>query len=186
MVELFYFSNLDLMLKVEYAKEAGVLCCTSHREMEPNERLMAEQYLLTKMLAKTDDDLEPPVKFVYLGTDKRLRKRLAGLRQKEELQLSRRNEKEIAASVKNLINVSMRNYYTERIGELIMSARLVLQDGEQHQAQASMLKQQMNDLLKAYNFFTDRKVTLNEIIPADLKPYWPGLEKVRRYMLVSQ
>lgn len=186
MIELFYFSDFDLMLKVEYAKAAGVLCYASQREMEYDERLLAEQYLLTKMATPNDDDREPPLKFVYLGTDKRLRRKLAGLRQREDLQLLLRNEPEITASVKNLINVSMRNYYAEKIGDLIMAARLVLQDGQQYEQQPAILKQQMNDLLKAYNVFADRKVTLNEIIPADLKPYWPGLEEARRYMLVSQ
>jgi len=174
MIELFYFSSLDLMIKVEYVKKANTLRYVSHREMVNDERVMAEQYIMVKVASKTDYYLKRPSTFVYLGTDKRLKQKLAGFRQKDELKSLIGKENEITASVNNLINDSMRNYYTEKIGELILSARREMNGGRQYEPKRASLKRQMNDLLNAYNVYSDQKVTLNEIIPSELKPYWPG------------
>ncbi len=183
MVELFYFSSLDLMIKVEYVKKTNCLRYASHRVMENNERVMAEQYIMGKVAPKTDYSLKLSSMFVYLGTDKRLQKKLASFHRENDLKLLLRKEGEIAASVNNLINVSMRNYYTEKIGELIISARSELKAGRQYEPKLANLKQQMNDLLSAYNVYAEQKVTLNEIIPLELKSYWPGLEEARCYMV---
>jgi len=185
MIELFYFSSLGLMIKVEYVKEANSLRYASHREMEHNERTMAEQYIMAEVAPKTDYYLKQPAKFVYLGRDERLEKRLASFHREIELKSSIRKEKEITASVNRLINDSMRNYYTEKIGELIMSARSELKNGWQYESRLANLKQQMTDLLNAYNIYADQKVTLHEIIPSELKPYWPGLEEARCYITPS-
>ena len=186
MIELFYFSSLGLMIKVEYVKEANALRYVSHRKMEPGEKSMAEQYIMAKVAPKTDHHLERPATLVYFGTDQHLKKRLASFHQKNDSKLSLRKEKEITASVNRLINLSMRNYYTEKIGELIMSARRELKNGWHYDANPANLKQQMSDLLNAYNIYADHKVTLNEIIPSELKPYWPGLEEARCYTTPSQ
>jgi mevalonate kinase len=169
------------MIKVEYIKEANSLRYASHRKMENNERVIAEQYIMVKVAPKTDFYHKHPSKFVYLGTDERLKKKLANFHQEIKLTSSARKEREMTAAVNNLINDSMRNYYTEKIGELIMSARSELKDGRQYQSKLANLRQQMNDLLNAYNIYSDQKVTLNEIIPTELKPYWPGLEEARCY-----
>jgi len=186
MIELFYFSSLGLMIKVEYVKEANSLRYASHRKMEHRERSMAEQYIMAKVAPKADYHLNRSSRLVYLGTDKQLKKRLASFHQKNELKLSLRKEKEITASVNRLINLSMRNYYTEKIGELIMSARREMKNGWQYDSNPANLKQQMSDLLNAYNIYADHKVTLDDIIPSELKPYWPGLEEARCYTTPSQ
>jgi len=185
MIELFYFSSLDLMIKVEYVKKANSLRYASHREMENGERVMAEQYIMVKVASKTDYYLKRPSTFVYLGIDKRLKQRLARFRRKDELKTLIGKENEITESVNSLINDSMRNYYTEKIGELIMSARREMSD-RQYESKRASLKRQMSDLLNAYNVYAAHKLTLNEIIPSELKPYWPGLEKVRCDIVPSQ
>lgn len=176
MIELFYLSSLDLMLKVEYAKKANSLSYSSHREMKYAERLLAEQYIMMKVAPKTDYYIKHPSKFVYLGTDTRLKKRLADFHHHSELNLMASEEDEVNASVNKLINDSMVNYYTEKIGELIMSARNDLKNGRPYQMKLADMKQQMNELLDAYNTYAAHKVSVNDIIPPELKPYWLGEE----------
>ena len=186
MVELFYFSSLDLMIKVEYVEETNCLRYASHREMGSDEKAMTEQYIMGEATPKTDYSLKLPSRFVYLGIDRRLQKKLAIFHRENDLKILRRKEKEITASVNHLIQVSMRNYYTEKIGELIMSARRELQAGRQYESKRANLKQPMNDLLSAYNVYAEQKVTLDEIIPIELKSFWPGLEEARYDMVPSQ
>lgn len=185
MIELFYFSNLDLMIKVEYAEERNSLRYASHRKMENEERVMAEQYIMAKVSSKTDY-LKRPSAFVYLGIDKPLKKRLSSFRRQDEMNSLIGKENEITASVNSLINDSMRDYYTEKIGELILSARREMNGGWRYESKRASLKQQMNDLLDAYNVYSDQKVTLNEIIPSELKPHWPGLEEASCYVSPSR
>lgn len=182
MIELFYFSSLDLLIKVKHIKATNALCYASHRELDNKERVMAEQYILAKVAPKTDYYFKHPAMFVYLGVNKDLQKRLSLFHQESDTRSLRRKEREINASVNSLINASMRNYYTEKIGELIMAARGELEHGRQQ----ANLKMQMNDLLQAYNVYSDQKVTLHEIIPSELKPFWPGLQEARNHMIPSQ
>lgn len=177
MTKLLYFSSLGLMIKVEYVKKANSLRYASHREMKNDERAMAEQYIMVKLAPKTDYYLSHSSNFVYLGKDERLKKRLESFHHKNEMRLLNSKEKAITASVKRLINDSMRNYYTEKIGELIMTARSEMKDGQQQRVKLVSLKQQMNDLLNAYNIYADRKVTLSDIIPSELKAHWPDMEE---------
>jgi DNA primase catalytic subunit len=177
MIELFYFSGLDLMIKVEYAKEANSLRYASHREMANDERAMTEQYIMAVVAPKTEFHRKHPSMFVYLGADHRLKERLACFQKKRRLKASHRKEKEITASIHRLINASMRTYYTEKIGELIRSARNKLKHGRQYNAELPKLRAQMTDLVKAYNVYADHQVTLNQIIPSELRPYLTGAEE---------
>jgi hypothetical protein len=70
----------------------------------------------------------------------------------------------------------MRTYYTEKIGDIIRSARHKLKHSRQHNAELPKLKEQMTDLVKAYNVYADHQVTLSEIIPSELKPFWTSPE----------
>jgi hypothetical protein len=174
------------MIKVEYVKAANALRYASHRDMENDERVMAEQYIMAQMAPKTDYYLKHPSTFVYLGRDERLKKKLVTFHQENELKALLAKEKEITVSVNSLVNEAMRNYYAEKIGELIISARSELGDERQYESKLANLKRQMNELVNAYNIYADEKVTLYEIIPSELKPYWPGLEEARCYITPSQ
>ena len=171
MIELFYFSSSDLLIKVEYVKEGNFLRYASHREMERGERVMAEQYIMVELAPKTDYYFKHPATFAYLGTDKQLKKRLAAFHHKNDLKVLARDEKEITETVNSLITDSMRDYYTGKIGELLISVRSELKDGWKYDTQFADWKQQMNELLNAYNIYTDQKVTLDEVIPSELRSY---------------
>src|SRR5512145_1040334 len=106
MIELFYFSGLDLMIKVEYAREANSLRYASHREMANDERALIELYIMAEVAPRTDYHLKHPSMFAYLGANRQLKEKLALFRQKNELKESRKKEREINASVHRLINQS--------------------------------------------------------------------------------
>ncbi|MDZ7288439.1 MAG: hypothetical protein ONB42_00725 [candidate division KSB1 bacterium] len=185
MIKLFYFSSLDLMIKVEYAQQVNTLRYASHREMENDERVMVEQYIMVEVAPKTDYYRKHPALFVYLGIDERLKKRLATFLPNEKSESLLGTEEEITVSVKRLINASMRNYYAEKIGELILFARSVLKEDRQHESKLANLKREMTELINAYNLYTDQKVTIDEIIPVELKSSWLGLTEARRHVVPS-
>lgn len=177
MRELFYFSGFDLMIKVEYSKATNSLCYASHREMEYDESVMAAQYLMVQIAPQADSQFRFPAKLVYLGTDKRLEEKLINFQTKNESKLSRKEENKITESVNNLISISMRSYYTEKIGELIISLRNEVKEGRHDEWRLVNLRAQMQDLLRAYNVHSERKITLTEILPRELKSHWKNLEE---------
>lgn len=184
MIELFYFDHSDLLIKVEYAKLGNSLSYASHREMRESERMITEQYVLGEVAPKTDYYRKYPAKFVYLGSDKRLEKRLSSFHYDNDVKSLNRHEQEITESVTNLINESMLDYYTEKIGELLISVRSELESGRQYDAKFTALQQQLKQLLNAYNVYADHKLMLSDIIPSELKTYWSGLEE-SRYRVVT-
>lgn len=90
-------------------------------------------------------------------------------------QRSRRKPREINKAVKDVIKVSMRNYYLAKIGDCIVAARNELSNGGLDKQSLVSLQQQTKELLRAYNAHTEHKITLAEIIPMELRPHWLGL-----------
>ena len=76
MKELLYFSFADMMVKVEYNKDANSLRYASHRKVTFGERVIVEQYLLTNIAVKTDYYKKQPALFIYLGIDAQLVKEM--------------------------------------------------------------------------------------------------------------
>jgi hypothetical protein len=65
----------------------------------------------------------------------------------------------------------MQNYYFEKIGDTILNARREFGKTEAGLAdkQVGRHKVKLEELVKAYNVYTDQKITLDEIIPSELK-----------------
>jgi hypothetical protein len=186
MKELIYFSFADLMASIEYHQEANSLRYATHRKMTFTERVIVEQYLLAEFAPKTEYYKRQPAHFAYWGTDKQLTKALEAFYLKNtsrELE-----EKEVNDSVSGLISQSMQNYYFEQIGDMILEARREManveagfadeQRGrprfsfENVNASRGRRKVKLEELVKAYNAYTDEKITISEIIPAELKSYF--------------
>ena len=79
-------------------------------------------------------------------------------------------DKQLKSQVNDLIAKSMSNYYFEQIGEEILSLRKGVED-EAHEEVVTSMKIKMDELIKAYNNYTNQKVTLEDVIPVDLKKY---------------
>jgi hypothetical protein len=171
MKELFYFSFADLMARIEYQQSANSLRYSTHREMTLDERVIVEHYLLTTFAVKTDYYKRPSALFYYLGVDARLKKDLAALDSRNPLREPVESEKEVEASVSGLISQSMLSYYSEQIGDTILAARRELANTGAGLAneRRHRRKVKLKELIKAYNTYADQKITMDKIIPAELK-----------------
>ena len=178
MKELLYFSFADLLVKVEYSKEANSLKYSSHREISFGERVVIEQYLLTTIAVKTDFYNRHPALFIYLGRDEKLVRDLNLFHLKNTIKSLAGREKEVKEKVDELISNSMSNYYFERIGETILELRKSLKDdSENNKNHHNILvvketKEKMNELIKAYNLYTNKKITIENVVPRDLIEYF--------------
>jgi hypothetical protein len=174
MKELLYFSFADLMVRVEYHKEANSLRYATHRKITFGERVIVEQYLLTNIALKTEYYKRQPALFIYLGLDAQLVKDLNLFHLKNTLKTLVEKEKDVKASVNGLINQSMLNYYFEQIGDTILAIRREIEnDGTARlDGRLDSLKVKMEELVKAYNLYTEQKITINEVIPSELKSHF--------------
>lgn len=174
MKELFYFSFADLMARIEYHQEANSLSYTTHRKMTSSERGLVEQYLLNTVALQTEYYKRRHALFIYRGIDPRLTKVLDQLHSKNASREPVVDEKEINDSVRSLISRSMQNYYFEQIGETILEARRCVASGKAGFAddRHGRGKVKLEELVKAYNVYTDQKITPAEIIPSELNSYF--------------
>jgi hypothetical protein len=169
------------MIRVEYIKRNNALRYATNREMKQAERLLAEQYILLKVAPETDFYQKQPSKFVYLGTEKRLKKRLVSFHYQNDMSLLSSQEEDITASVNDLIKDSMISYYAEKIGDLLVSARSDLKGGATFKNRIVERRHQMHDLIEAYNQYAPQKIRMADVVPSDLKAYWLGEEGAERY-----
>lgn len=178
MKELLYFSFSDLLVKVEYSKEANSLKYASHREISFEERVVIEQYLLTNIAVKTDFYNRYPALFIYLGKDEKLVRDLNLFHLKNTIKFLAGREKEVKEKVEELINSSMSNYYFEQIGDTILELRKSLKigkeqdDGHHNVMVVKETKQKMIELIKAYNLYTEKKISIENVVPRDLSGYF--------------
>jgi len=173
MNELFYFSFADLMVRVEYNEEANSLRYSSHRKLTFDERTIVEQYLLTAVAPKTDYYRLYPALFVYLGTEKQLANDLERFHLRNRRKTLAAREDDVKTKVEGLIAHAMQNYYFEQIGDMILAMRQQTRQGLGRQKLASF-KRKMEELVKAYNFYSDKKITWGDVVPAELRSYFDG------------
>jgi len=170
MKELLYFSFSDLLVRVEYSREANSLKYSSHREINIGERVIVEQYLLSNFALKTEYYNRHPAFFIYLGVDKKLVKDLNLFHLKNTLKSLVAREKEVKDKVNNLISNSMTNYYFEQIGDEIIALRKEI-NGACRPQRIVESKTKMKELIKAYNLYAEKRISMTEILPEELKIY---------------
>jgi len=171
MKELLYFSFADMMVRVEYNKEANSLRYASHRKVTFGERVIVEQYLLTNIALKTEYYKKHPALFIYLGVDAQLVKDLNLFHLKNTLKTLVDKEKDVKSSVNDLINQSMLNFYFEKIGDVIVSIR---DDIDSNVGQNTVIehKRKLEELIEAYNLYTKNKINVDKVLPLELQDYF--------------
>lgn len=172
MKELLYFSFADLMARVEYHQDANSLRYSTHRKMSHGERVVVEQYILTNIGPKTDYYKKLPAMFVYIGLEAQLVKELNLFHLKNTLKTLVEKEKDVSSSVEGLISQSMQNYYFEQIGDTILAARRGVKNAAGVEEPLAPLKLKLEELIKAYNTYSEQKITIHEIVPSELKSYF--------------
>lgn len=169
MKELLYFSFADLMVRVDYNQEANSLRYASHRKITFGERVIVEQYLLTNIALKTDYYKKQPALFIYLGVDSQLVKDLNLFHLKNTLKTLVDKEKDVKASVNDLINQSMLNFYFEKIGDTILAIRKEVERNPENDSMLREHKQRLEELVEAYNLYAEEKINVQKVLPAELK-----------------
>jgi len=169
MKELLYFSFGDLMVRVEYNKDANSLRYASHRKVTFGERVIVEQYLLTNIAVKTEYYKKQPALFIYLGVDAALVKDLNLFHLKNTLKTLVDKEKDVKSSVNNLINQSMLNFYFDKIGDMILSIRDDIESGNDTDEKMLDYKFKIEELVEAYNLYADEKINIHKVIPVELQ-----------------
>jgi hypothetical protein len=171
MKELLYFSFADLMVRVEYNHDANSLRYSSHRKVSFGERVIIEQYLLTNIALKTDYYKKQPALFIYLGVDSQLVKDLNRFHLKSTLKTLVDKEKDVKASVNDLINQSMLNFYFEKIGDMILSIRHEVECNPENDDILREYKRRLEELVDAYNLYAEEKINVQKVIPEELHKF---------------
>lgn len=170
MTELLYFSFSDLMVRVEYGKEANSLRYSSHRKLPFGERVIVEQYLLTNVALRTEYYKRQPALLVYQGVDAKLIKELNLFHLKNTLRSLVDKEKVVNESVQGLIDGSMSRYYFEQIGDSIIDLRRSIQNGC-NEDRLNHFQKRLGELIEAYNAYSPRPVTVEDVIPTELRAH---------------
>jgi hypothetical protein len=175
------------MARVEYHHEANSLRYTTHRQMTYGERVVVEQYLLTNIALKTEYYKRQPALFIYVGLEAQLVKELNLFHLKNTLKTLVEKEQDVKNSVSGLINQSMQNYYFEQIGDTILDARKEIRNFASgcSDDQPGRRKTKMEELVKAYNAYAGQKITINEVIPSELKSFF-GISAEAAYFPSAQ
>jgi len=169
MKELFYFSNSKLLIKAEYFSDLNSIKYSTHRKTTGKERSAVEQYILTTFALKTQYFESDPSSLEYSGVDVRLKKEMKLLRLKKVLKVMAVHEQEATEHVTALINNSMSTYYFERIGDTILEMRKQVSDKHVHKfITIEKTKKDIEQLIEAYNNYTERKTSIDKVLPRDL------------------
>ncbi|NIR48879.1 hypothetical protein GWO43_10620 [candidate division KSB1 bacterium] len=166
MKELLYFSTSDLMIQVNYRAENNSIHYFSHRKLTVGERVIVEQYLLTNIALKTDYYKKHPAILNYLGINVKLIKDLNQFHLKNTIKALKEKEGEAEDSVRCLINESMTNYYFEQIGSVILELRNSKNGLPEEKRLA--YKNQLVELIDAYNVYSERQVAFEEVLSEEL------------------
>ena len=167
---LVYFSSPDLMVEVTYKKIRNSIKYASHREMLFRERFGVEHYLVSNLAVKMGYYKSQPAMLKYTGVDTSLLRELSHVHSIDTPPSINSTETQVEDAVKALIDQSLSNYYFEQIGNVLLEIRLLsgsLEPGIGLGAQTERLR----ELVEAYNLHIENKVSLDEIVPEELRGY---------------
>jgi hypothetical protein len=170
MNELLYFSSVDLLIRVDYSPDTNALRYWTNRKPEATERRLVEQYLLSEFAARVGYYDRAPSLFICMGTDPQLNNELQTKRVQESVGETASREKQVEAEVKAAIKASMKAYYFEQLGDEILAFRREVEQGGLPE-RIREAKVRISQLLGAYNLYSDQRLSLKDILPADLQDY---------------
>ncbi|HDP98595.1 MAG TPA: hypothetical protein ENN22_05360 [bacterium] len=172
MNEAYYFVNLQLLVRADYNKKTNTISYQTHRKMSSDEKVMLEHYILTTFARTTQYYQTSPSTLSYLGTNIELKKDMKLLKLKKILKVMAIHDKQITEKVSELISDSMSNYYFERIGDTILEMRKKIEtDQIDKLLEIERAKSDIEELLKAYNNYTGKEISIEKVVPKDLMEY---------------
>ena len=162
MKELFYFSQSDLMIQVQYGQASNELNYSSHREITEGERKFVEHYILTKVNSEAEGD-----SLSYMGINDELAKDLNEYHSKNNIKSLHEKHEKIDGAVKGLIKESMANYYFEQIGNKLIEVKGMIEENI-GVSELDREKTNLAELVYAYNIYADQKVSFEKVLPKEL------------------
>ena len=162
MKELFYFSQSDLMIQVQYGQVSNALSYSSHREITEGERKFIEHYIRTKVNSEAESN-----SVSYQGINDELAKDLNEYHSKTTLKSLHEKHEKVDNAVKGLIKESMANYYFEQIGKKLIEVRGMIQESSEV-SELNLEKNNLAELVYAYNIYADQKVSFEKVLPKEL------------------
>ncbi len=173
MKELFYFSMTKLLVEVDYIQDNNTIQYSTHRDIGLEEKRIIEEYILSKFAIKTDYYSMSPSNLKYAGKQTSLKRKLDIMRLRNVLKFMSVREKEAKEKVDELINSSLSNYYFEQIGDTILEIRKQLVNNtNQTVFTIEKSKNEIEELIKAYNNYSGKQISLEKVIPKDLIEYF--------------
>jgi hypothetical protein len=138
--------------------------------MSQKERAIIENYILANIAIETEYYEKSPASFQYAGEDEKLQRDLKLLKLKKMLQALAVKEDRAKKEVDFLVNNSLKNYYFDRIGDTLLLMRKQLKDSKEiNLITIEKTKNEIKELVKAYNVYSENKITLDRAVPSDLK-----------------
>ncbi|MCH8957406.1 hypothetical protein IIA28_19140 [candidate division KSB1 bacterium] len=162
MKELFYFSQSDLMIQVQYSEASNALSYSSHREITEVERKFVEHYIRTKVTSEAEID-----SVSYMGINHELAKELNEYHSKNNLKSLHERHEKVDGVVKGLIKESMANYYFDQIGNKLIEVKGMIQEGSAV-SELNREKKNLAELVYAYNIYAEQKVNFEKVLPKEL------------------
>jgi len=165
MKELFYFSQSDLMIQVQYGQASNALNYSSHREITEGEKTFIENYIRTKVNSEAESDTVS-----YMGINDELAKDLNEYHAKNSIKSLHEKHEKVDGAVKGLIKESMANYYFEQIGKKLIEVRGMIQEGSEV-SELNLEKNNLAELVYAYNIYAEQKVSFEKVLPKELSEF---------------
>ncbi len=162
MKELFYFSQSDLMIQVQYSEASNALSYSSHREITEAERKFIEHYIRTKVTSEAEID-----SVSYMGINDELAKELNEYHSKNNLKSLHEKHEKVDGAVEGLIKESMANYYFDQIGNKLIEVKGMIQEGSAV-SELNREKKNLAELVYAYNIYAEQKVNFEKVLPKEL------------------
>ena len=167
MEEIFYFESTELVVRVIYNDQMNSLRYISHREMDMTEKLAVEHYILNQIGPHTGYFHRYPSILVYVGVDEKLGKEFNINKLQKTVKKVLVTKEKIDVEIQELINSSLSDYYFDKIGDKILKLRKEIESGSRDNL--DKILSNISELVEAYNFHSKRKVTLDKVIPRELK-----------------
>jgi len=171
MNELLFFPNVDVLVRVNYGTEANSIRYTTHRSLLSKERKIVEKYLLRKIAPRTEYYNRTPSILLYVGVEKQLIKELKYFRIKNGMKKALNHKVVIDNQVKELISLSLSNYYFEKVGDEIIKLRDLLKDNYCEFNLENKLKR-ISVLLQAYNENSGQNINIKNVLPREVLTHY--------------
>ena len=158
------------MVEVTYKKIRNSIKYASHREMLFRERFGVEHYLVSNLAVKMGYYKSQPTMLKYTGVDTSLLRELSHVHSIDTPPSINSTETQVEDAVEALIDQSLSNYYFEQIGNMLLKIRGLAGSSEQRMLM-NEYAEKLRELVDAYNRHTENKVSLDEIVPEELRGY---------------